>query len=52
MTIVARTLRPSLESAAVDADMSRLAVNMAGLRANEAAAGQAFDETRDPPRDR
>jgi hypothetical protein len=52
MTIIARALRSSLESAAVDADITSWAVTMAGFRANEANPGPAFDQTPDPPRDR
>jgi len=52
MTIVARALRSSLESAAVGADMTARAVTMAQLRANEANPGPAFDETSHPTRHR
>ena len=52
MTMIARAVRSSLESAAVGADMTAWAVTMAELRANEAAPGPAFDETHDPTRDR
>ncbi len=52
MKIVARALRSSLESAAVAPEMSAVAVTYTALRANEAAPGQAIDETPDPAHDR
>ena len=53
MTFIARALRSSLESAAVDADMTAVAaVTAAEHRASEAAPDPAFDETPDATRNR
>lgn len=45
MTIVARPLRSSLESAAMGDDIWREAATMADRRVNEDATGPAIDET-------
>ena len=49
MTFVTRTLRSSLESAAMGADMWRAAAAMTVRRVDEAAPGQAIDQTLTPP---